>query len=127
MTALNAISLRLARCAEFPDGSDAHGYEIVAPLDAEGMLDAEAWRVLRDHCRVRRIMPGEAVRHGRLTHRAGGQDGATWTIDYDDRTDEDDEDGFRLGKHRFAPGEYVSIRDDEGELRTFTVTQIKPA
>ena len=36
----------------------------------------------------------------------------------------DDEAGYRLGDRAFAPGEYVSIRDDDGELHTFTVVTV---
>jgi hypothetical protein len=45
--------------------------------------------------------------------RAGGADGATWMIDYDlDRTS-DDEAGYCFDEHRFAPGEYVTIQDED--------------
>ncbi len=33
---LKRIRLNLARSKEFPSGSDEHGYEFVAPLDADG-------------------------------------------------------------------------------------------
>jgi len=121
---LQKVSLRIARSHEHPEGSDRHGYEIMAPLDPSGHLDAAAWRQTRDRCRVRRIWPGEPDRHGRLIYRAGGQDGATWVIDYDDASSTDDEAGYRLDAHRFIEGEYVSIRDDEGDLHTFKVTHV---
>ena len=121
---LRNVSLRLARSREHPDGSAAHGYDLVAPLDDRGRLDVEGWRAARDHCRVHRIWADEPVRHGRLVHRAGGVDGATWIIDYDDRSSEDDEAGYRLGAHRFVEGEYVSIRDEDGHLHTFAVTHV---
>ena len=124
---LQNISLRLARSAEHPEGSPAHGYDIVAPLDPAGHLDAEGWHKARDRCRVRRIWNGEPVRHGRLVHRAGGADGATCIFDYDDRTITDDESGYRLDAHRFVEGEYVSIRDDAGELHTFVVKHVGKA
>jgi hypothetical protein len=123
---LYRITLHLARSKEHPEGSARHGYEIFAPLDSTGRLDAETWKEARDHCRVRRFWPGEADRHGRLVHRAGGTGGATWAIDYDDRTSEDDEAGYRLGTHLFATGEYVSIRDADGELQTFVVKALQP-
>jgi hypothetical protein len=127
MKGLSTISLRLARCREFPVGNLLFGYEITAPLDSEAFLDAKAWRELRDHCRVRRLVPHEATRHGRLLHRAGGADGGTWVFDYDDRLDTDDEDGFRLDSHRMAPGEYVSIKDASGDLWTFRVLAVRAA
>src|SRR5829696_4411205 len=124
---LQTISLRLARSPKHPEGSALYGYDIIAPLDASGHLDAEGWRKARDRCRVRRFEAGEPVRHGRLVHRAGGAEGATWVIDYDDRTSADDEAGYRLNSHRFVAGEYVSIHDDQGELHTFAVTQVGKA
>jgi hypothetical protein len=121
---MQSISLRLARSHDHPQGSDRYGYDLLAPLDPSGRLDAEGWRENRDRCRVRRIWGSEPVRHGRLVHRAGGAEGATWLIDYDDRTEDDDEAGYRLGSHRFVEGEYVSIRDDEGRLHTFSVKRV---
>ena len=59
-----------------------------------------------------------------FVHRAGGANGATWIVDYDDRTTADDEAGYRLDAHRFVEGEYVSIRDDAGELHTFVVNHV---
>ena len=35
---LQHITLHLARCAEFPEGSDRHGYSFRAPLDARGQF-----------------------------------------------------------------------------------------
>ena len=37
----------------------------------------------------------------------------------------DDEIGYRLDAHRFLPGEYVSLADDEGDLQTFRVTTVR--
>lgn len=124
MTSLSKISLQLARCRKFPEGNPRDGYEIVAPLDATGRLDTDAWHARRHQCRVRRLAPDGATRHGRLLHRAGGADGATWVFDYDDRSDADDEGGFRLDRHRMAPGEYVSVRDATGELRTYAIVTV---
>jgi hypothetical protein len=122
---LHRVRLELARSHDFPDGSARHGYEITAPLDASGLLDPHEWNSKRAKCRVRRFWAGEPDRHGRLVHRAGGAGGATWLIDYDQDTTDDDEAGYRLGAHRFQAGEYVSIRDEDGELHTFKVAQVK--
>ena len=35
--------------------------------------------------------------------------------------------GYRFGAHKFAPGEYVSIADERGELHTFRVMSVQPA
>jgi hypothetical protein len=40
--------------------------------------------------------------------------------------DYDEEAGHRFGSHKFLPGEYVSIRGHDGELRTFVVAGVEP-
>ena len=106
---LHRIMLQLARSKEFPEGSFLHGYEITAPLDNNGLLDPVEWARNRALCRVRRFWPNEADRQGVLVHRPGGSGGATWLIDYDQNHPGDEEAGYRLNQHRFAPGEYVTI------------------
>jgi hypothetical protein len=124
---LQRITLNLARTKGHPDGSARIGYELLAPLDGNGRLNPQAWKTRRGECRVRRFRPGEADTHGVLVHRAGGAEGATWTIDYNiDRAD-DDEVGYRLGSHSFKLGDYVSIRDETGDLQTFRVVDVRPA
>lgn len=56
---LKRVKLQLARSKEFPSGSTRHGYDIVAPLDAQGRIDLELWRQHRDACRVRRFWDDE--------------------------------------------------------------------
>ena len=120
------LTLHLARSKSYPEGSSKFGYEITAPLDASGMLDAAEWKEKRALCRVRRFWGGETDRHGYLIHRPGGSGGATWAIDYDPKRAIDDEAGYRLNKHRFAVGEYVSIQDEDEELHTFQVVEARP-
>lgn len=48
-------------------------------------------------------------------------------FDYEGTADEDEEAGFRFAAHRFVPGEYVSIRDEDGEAHTFQVISVEPA
>src|SRR5262245_12941568 len=122
----NRIVLTLARSKEFPVGSARHGYEIVAPLDANGHLDVEAWKKHRDLCKVRRFWAGEPSETGRLVHRPGGAGGSTWIFDYDQGVGDDDEAGYRLGGHVFAPGEYVSVRDEDGDMHTFHIVNVQP-
>jgi hypothetical protein len=124
---LKRIRLNLARSKQFPAGSERHGYEFAAPLDAAGHIDVELWRKHREHCRVRRFWEGEADEHGRLVHKPGGAEHARWVFDYDDTAEEDDEAGYRFGEHAFAPGEYVSIRDEDGDMHTFRVVSVQPA
>jgi hypothetical protein len=118
---LKTIRLNLARTKDFPQGSDRHGYRFTAPLDAEGHLNAEGWKKHRDVCRVLRFWAGEEDDVGHLVHRPGG----SWGFTYDIDGDEGDESGFKLSSHQFVPGEYLSIRDDDGELHTFTVVTVE--
>jgi hypothetical protein len=36
-----------------------------------------------------------------------------------------DESGFRFASHAFVPGEYVSIKEQDGALRTFHVVSVR--
>jgi hypothetical protein len=123
---LQRILLHLARTHDFPDGSSRHGYDLVAPLDSDGRLNGVEWGGKRARCRVRRFWGGEPDRHGLLVHRPGGAEGATWIIDYDQNRSDDDEAGYRLGTHTFRAGDYVSIRGDSGDMKTFKVADVQP-
>jgi len=118
------IRLDLARSKEFPSGSARHGYEFVAPLDADGHIDPELWRQHRDDCGVRRFWEGEDDAMGQLVHKPGGKSGR-WIFDYDNTAEFDDEAGYRFGEHAFRPGEYVSIQDEDGDMHTFQVTMVE--
>lgn len=118
---LYKIRLELARNKEFPNGSPAHGYELIAPLTGDGHLDEAAWRAHKQACKVRRFWPGQGDEHGRIERK-----GDRWLFSYAPGTD-DDEPIFRLGLHVFKPGEYISITEHDGVLRTFTVASAKPA
>jgi hypothetical protein len=124
--AFKPIRLEIARSTEFPSGSSRHGYEFVAPLDGSGHIDPSLWRKHRDNCRVRRFWGGEEE-IGHLLHKPGGPEHAQWVFDYDDAAEYDDESGYRFGAHAFAAGEYVSIRDEAGELHTFRVLSVSNA
>lgn len=118
--ALKRIRIELARDHEHPVGSREHGYDLIAPLDDDGHLVADEWKKNRERCRVRRFQPGEKDEIGRLVHRRGG----TWAFDYNPKESEDDEPGFKLDKHRFVPGEYVSFTEHDGRMRTFRIMSV---
>jgi hypothetical protein len=122
--ALSRIVLRLARNpgTEFADGDDHRGYSFVAPLTGDGHLNAAAYAKARDACVVRRFAPDEDPADGRLVHA-----GSRWYFDYEDGVGAADEPVFRLGQHRFAVGEYVSVSDEDGRLLTYKVTEVSPA
>jgi hypothetical protein len=124
---LKRIRLHLARSKAFPEGSSRHGYEFVAPIDAKGHIDPELWRQHREHCRVRRFWNGEPELVGKLLHKPGGAEHARWVFDYDASRSDDDEAGYRFGGHAFAPGEYVSITEDDGDVHTFKVMSVEAA
>ncbi|MBJ6127470.1 hypothetical protein [Microvirga splendida] len=119
------ITLHLARSREHPEGSARHGYEINAPLDAQGHLNQEEWADKRAYCRVRRFWGSEGERHGVLIHRPGGAGGATWMIDYNQGHLGDEEAGYRLHQHRFTEGEYITIQDDDEKPHTFQIVSVK--
>jgi hypothetical protein len=121
------IRLNLARSKEFPQGSARHGYEFVAPLDQNWRIDVEQWKRDRAHCRVRRFWEGEEDQVGLVVHKPGGPEHGRWVFDYDQSADEDDESGYRFGSHAFRPGEYVSIRGEDGEMHTFQVVSVEAA
>ena len=118
---LRHVRMELARDHDFPNGSSAHGYELVAPLDDNGHIVAEAWRLTRERCRVKRFWGRETSDVGHIVHKPGG----AWAFHYDIHGDpEHDETGFKLERHTFAPGEYVSIKEQDGVLRTFRVIRV---
>ena len=119
---LQRVRLTLARDPEFPLGSTRHGYEFVAPLGADGHIDLEAWRRQRAHCRVRRFWDGEDDELGHLIRTRGRR----WAFHYDVQGEpDDDETGYRFDSHVFKPGEYVSILEHDGQLRTFRVDEVR--
>ena len=118
---LSLIVMRLARNpgTEFADGDDHRGYALNAPLTADGKLDEAAYRKQAAACTVRRFAPDEDAQEGRLAHQRG-----RWFFDYGDQGD-NEEPLYRLGDHRFAVGEYVSITDEDGRLLTYKVTDTR--
>ncbi|MDO8900488.1 MAG: hypothetical protein Q7V15_03955 [Phenylobacterium sp.] len=121
---LSRIVMRLARNpgTEFAGGDDHRGYALTAPLTADGYLDEAAYAEKRAECVVRRFAPDEAPADGRLARR-----GSRWFFDYDASDTDDDEPVHRLGEHRFALGEYVTVTDEDGRPLTYKVMEVVPA
>lgn len=119
---LKRIRLELARDEEFPEGSARHGYDFVAPLDDEGRINLESFVAERERCRVLRFWGDAEHETGHLVRFSGG----AWAFHYKKSGDIDveDEEGYRFQSHHFRPGEYVSIREPDGEMRTFRVTRV---
>ncbi|MEO8813024.1 MAG: hypothetical protein ABI376_08955 [Caulobacteraceae bacterium] len=118
---LSRIVMRLARNpgTEFAGGDDHRGYSLAAPLTADGRLDAAAYAKSKDACVVRRFAPDEDAVDGRLIRR-----GARWFFDYEDADFVEDEPVYRLGEHRFAVGEYVTVTDEDGRPLTYKVVEV---
>lgn len=114
------VRLLLARGKGHPAGDREEGYDLLAPLDAEGRLDAAEWKTHQAVCRVRHFRTGEEDRIGRLRRKPGG----TWYFDYVEGEESDDEIGFRLGEERFVTGEYVSIGRGGG-MHTYQVARVE--
>ena len=121
---LSRIVMRLARNpgTEFAGGDDHRGYALTAPLTDDGHLDEAAFSRSRANCTVRRFAPDEDPADGKLAKR-----GQRWFFDYDEGEATDDEQPFRLGQHRFAVGEYVTVTDEDGRPLTYKVVEVQRA
>ncbi len=115
------IHLELAREKGHPLGSPLIGYTFVAPLDANGQIDSDLWHGYQEFCRVVRFRPDEADVVGHLIRKPGG----SWAFRYDIKGDQEEETGYHFSSDRFAIGDYVSIREEDG-LHTFQVAPVEP-
>lgn len=115
------IRLELAREPGRPAGDPTEGYDIVAPLDADGRLDPAGCREAPERCYARRFVDGATEAKGRLRYGPGDR----WTIDLEPG-DADDAVGFRFGDERFVAGEYVSLTLTDGEQHTYVVAAVAP-
>ena len=121
---LQRIVMRLARNPEagIVDGDDSRGYTLVAPLTDAGLLDEDGWRACKEECSVRAFSSDGGVRLGRLARR-----GHNWFFDYDRSQTADDEAVFKLDSHKFAQGEYITIKDADDEPLVYRVTEVENA
>src|SRR5688500_14501988 len=101
---------------------DRQYYTITAPLTADCHRDESAYSKAKAECQVRRFSPDEDAVDGRLARK-----GQRWFFDYDDEDVADDEPVHRLGEHRFAVGEYVTVTDEGGRPLTYKVVEVQPA
>ena len=115
------IRLELGRMPDAPNGDRRHGYELIAPLDRYGHLDAAEWSVNKDKCGVRCFRPLQTDRKGMLRHVSCG-----WKFDYFPDRKDDDEPIFRLDRHVIAPGLYISITEEDGVRRPFKIATVTP-
>jgi hypothetical protein len=115
---LRKVRLELARCHDFPEGSRRHGYELNLPLTSAGKLDRNAFEKDRPRAGFHRFWGSEEERQGVLFHHRQG-----WRLSFS-AGDEADEVIFRGDDHRFTVGDYVSIKEHDGETRTFRVVAV---
>lgn len=120
MSAFKTVRLEMARNPRHPEGSSDHGYEFVAPLKTDGHLDATLFAKERERCKVRRFWKGEAEKQGELIHTKD----KAWAFSYEPGED-DDERFFKLDRHLFKPGEYVTIAEPDGSAPTFKVVSVR--
>ena len=119
---LNRIRLELARTTAFPAGSIWHSYEFIAPLTPDGHVDANAWNRLKEVCHVTRFWGDEPEEHGLFVHAGHG-----WCFKYPEGSEVEKESFFKLDRHRFTPGGYVTITEPSGEQRPFRIVAMTPA
>ena len=117
---IRRVRLEMARCHEFPEDSEDHGYELSLPLGPKGYLDHDHWMRQRKEAVFHRFWGGEE-QHGQLRH---GREG--WTLAFTDGAG-GKEVIFKGDRHRFIEGEYVSIRESDGITRTFRVAAVRAA
>lgn len=117
---LRTVRLELARRPEFPEGSPAYGYELHLPLAADATLDRGSWQKHRSGISFFRFWGDEEGR-GHLTHNRKG-----WWLVFEDGGG-DVEVILHADTHRFASGEYVSIKERGGVTRTFRFASVARA
>ena len=72
-----------------------------------------------------RSRPAPVCRTSPASRGTGGRGASTWAFEWKGgRKDDAEEEGFRFGDHAFKVGEYVSVREEEGELLTFRVVSV---
>lgn len=116
----NTIRLELARTPDFPDGSPGRGYLLHLPLDAHGVIDEATRMAAPGRALVHRFWPGEPDANGYVVRTPSG-----WAFSYRPG-EEDDEALFRLDRHAFRPGEYVTLTEPDGERLPFRVAIVQP-
>ncbi len=116
------IRLELARTEAFPEGSSWNGYEFTAPLTDDGRVDGDAWHDVKEICHVVRFWGDDAEERGMFA-----RDGHGWCFRYPARGPEGKESFFKLDRHRFTPGGYVTITGQDGRPLPFRVVAMTPA
>jgi hypothetical protein len=121
-TSLTRVRLELARTPEFPSGSSWHGFEFIAPLTSDGHVDPTAWNRVKEICLVTRFWGDDLEDHGQFAHVGHG-----WCFKYPKGGKVDRESVFKLDRHRFTPGGYLTVTEPDGEQHPFRIVAMTPA
>ncbi len=114
------VRLELARTKENPSGNPRCGYLLRVPLKEDGTLDEDEWRKHKHAAAVKRFWEDEDDEHGQLVHTRH----RTWAFSYEPGED-DDEPVFHLETHALLKGEYVSVKEHDGETLPFKVSDVR--
>lgn len=115
--AWKTVRLELARTPQFPNGSVSRAYLLRLPLNEDGLVDMAAFRANPAYATVRRHWPNEADRSGYLIHKQSG-----WAFSYEPG-EEDDEGVFHLENHPFHLGDYLTVREGNGDALPFRIVR----
>lgn len=118
MTQLTRVTLKLAHNPDEPNVDLNHGYIIDAPIGRDGKLSEDIWDKNKEACLIKKFGHSEDdFADGQIIKRGGN-----WFFDYGLTKRGLDENGFKLGEHRFWLGDYVTINDYNGKALTYLVT-----
>ena len=95
----------------------ADSYELIAPLDPDGHLDAAVWFDHRSACRAGPSRPGAGDEQGRLIYTCKRR----WML-----LTAHDGPVLHLASHRFVDGGTVVLAASDGTIRPFRVAQLQP-
>jgi hypothetical protein len=110
-TGLSKILLALARQPGNPICDRGIGYEIIAPLDLAGHIDADLWRANADLCKATRFHRNEEEQFGHLVRRSDG----VWAVCYA-RGGGDEEGACHFDDEQaFLPGGCITITEKGAE------------
>ncbi|WP_343713176.1 hypothetical protein [Inquilinus sp.] len=95
----------------------ADSYELIAPLDPDGHLDAAAWFDHRNACRAGPCGPGKGDERGRLIYTCKRR----WML-----LTAPDGPVLHLASHRFVERGTVVLAASDGTFRPFRVARLQP-
>lgn len=118
------VTLVMASGPGYPEGSEAHRYEMTITLDSHGCPDAHAWRTDPEPWPARRRWPGEPDLRGDVQHDA---DVGWWLRFFRDTAQAPDAPPHDIQLHAgpLRPGEMLTIREPDGRLYDWRVVGVQ--